>query len=150
MVLERGGVHVKSKILIAYQDDSWVKELSSLLGDVGYRIETTKVVSEIIRKVRGRDTYVVLLDDKMEEIKAFDLVPLFKKINSRVQIIVISSEESIGGVKRLRDAGIFYQAMKPVDLEEIRSAVACAFEKIEREQPREVFIPFLIPERVPA
>jgi DNA-binding NtrC family response regulator len=141
---------VRSKILIAYQDDSWVKELSCLLSDAGYRIETTKVVSETIRKVRGRDTYVVLLDDKMEEIKAFDLVPLFKKINPRVQIIVISSEESIGGVKRLRGAGIFYQAMKPVDLEEIRSAVACAFEKIEREQPREAFIPFLIPGRVPA
>ena len=141
---------MRSKILIAYQDDSWVKELSSLLNDTGYRIETTKVVSEIIRKVRGRDTYVVLLDDKMEEIKACDLVPLFKKINPRVQINVISSEESIGGVKRLRDAGIFYQAMKPVDLEEIRSAVACAFEKIEREQPREAFIPFLIPGGVPA
>jgi len=141
---------VRSKILIAYQDESWVKELSGLLGDAGYRIETTKVVSEIIRKVRGRDTYVVLLDDKMEEIKAFDLVPLFKKINPRVQIIVISSEESIGGVKRLRDAGIFYQAMKPVDVEEIRSAVACAFEKIEREQPREAFIPFMIPGGVPA
>jgi DNA-binding NtrC family response regulator len=141
---------VRSKILIAYQDDSWVKELSNLLSDTGYRIETTKVVSEIIRKVRGSDTCVVLLDDKMEEIKACDLVPLFKKINPRVQIIVISAEESIGWVKRLRDGGIFYQAMKPVDLEEIRSAVACAFEKIEREQPREAFVPFLIPGRVPA
>jgi DNA-binding NtrC family response regulator len=141
---------VRPKVLIAYQDESWVKEISSLLGDAGYRIESTKMVSEMIRKVRGRDSCVVLLDDKMEEIKACDLVPLFKKINPRVQIIVISSEESIGWVKRLRDGGIFYQAMKPVDLEEIRSAVACAFEKIEREQPRETFIPFLIPGRVPA
>ncbi len=142
---------MKSKvILIAYQDDSWVKALSNLLNTKGYRIETTKVVSEVLRKVRGRDIYVVLLDDEMEEIKACDLVPLFKKMNPRVQIIVISSEESVGSVKRLRDAGIFYQAMKPVDLEEIRSAVACAFEKIEREQPREAFFPFLIPGRVPA
>ncbi|OGP86713.1 MAG: hypothetical protein A2156_04415 [Deltaproteobacteria bacterium RBG_16_48_10] len=137
-------------VLIAYQDDSWVKLLSNLLKNMGHRVETTKVVSEIIRKVRGRDIHVVLLDDKMEEIKACDLVPLFKKVNPRVQIIVISSEESIGLVKRLRDAGIFYQAMKPIDLEEIRTAVTCAFEKIEREQPREAFIPFLIPGRVPA
>jgi len=107
-------------------------------------------VSDVLRRVRGRDMSVVLLDDAMEEIKACDLVPLFKKMNPRVQIIVISSEESVGLAKRLRDAGIFYQAMKPVDLEEIRSAVACAFEKIEREQPREVFFPFLIPGRVPA
>jgi DNA-binding NtrC family response regulator len=142
---------VRSKvILIAYQDDSWVKALSNLLNTKGYRIETTKVVSEVLRKVRGRDSYVVLLDDEMEEINACDLVPLFKKMNPRVPIIVISSQESVGLVKRLRDAGIFYQAMKPVDLEEIRSAVACAFEKIEREQPREAFFPFLIPGRVPA
>ncbi len=137
-------------ILIAYQDDSWVQPISDLLNNRGYRIETTKAVSEILRKVRGRDIQVVLLDDQMEEIKACDLVPLFKKMNPRVQIIVISSDESIGLAKRLRDAGIFYQAMKPVDLEEIRTAVACAFEKIEREQPREVFFSFLIPGRVPA
>jgi hypothetical protein len=40
--------------------------------------------------------------------------------------------------------------MKPVDLEEIKSAVECAFEKIERESLKEGFFPFLIPGRVPA
>jgi len=142
---------MKSKIvLMAYQDDSWVKSLSPVFCNMGYRVETTKVVSEIIRKVRGKDIYVVLLDDEVEGVKAFDLVPLFKKLSPRVQIIVISSEESIGLAKRLRGAGIFYQAMKPVEIEEIRSAVACAFEKIEREQPEGWFMPFLIPGRVPA
>jgi hypothetical protein len=53
-------------------------------------------------------------------------------------------------VRRLRGAGIFYQAMKPVDLEEIRSAVECAFEKIERENLKEGFFSFLIPQMVPA
>jgi DNA-binding NarL/FixJ family response regulator len=76
---------------------------------------------------------------------------LLKNINSKIQIVVISSEESIGLVKRLRGAGIFYQAMKPVDLGEIKSAVECAFQKIERENlKREGFFPFLIPRRVPA
>ena len=137
-------------VVIAYQDDSWVKDLLNSLNGGGYRVETIKTVSEVIRKVRGRDACIVLLDDRMEEVKACDLVPLFKKINPRVQIIVISVEEPIGWVKRLRDGGIFYQAMKPVDLEEIRSAVACAFDKIEREQPREVLVPFLVPGSVPA
>jgi hypothetical protein len=40
--------------------------------------------------------------------------------------------------------------MKPVDLEEIKSAVECAFDKIERETSKEGFFPFLIPRRVPA
>jgi DNA-binding NtrC family response regulator len=118
---------------------------------MGYRVETAKLVSEMIRKVRKGNIHVVLLDDEMEGVKACDLVPLLKlKKDDKIQVIVISSEASLGLVKRLRGAGIFYQAMKPVDMEEIKSAVECAFEKIERENLREGFFPFLIPGRVPA
>jgi len=52
-------------------------------------------------------------------------------------------------VKRLRRAGIFYQAMNPVDLEEIGAAVGCAFEKVERENPKESFFSLFTPEWVP-
>ena len=142
---------MKSKtILIAYQDDLGTRSLSTFFHGIGYRVETAKMVSEMIRKVRNGKINVALLDDEIEGVKACDLVPLFKKINEKIQVIVISSETSIGLVKRLRGAGIFYQAMKPFDLEEIRSAVECAFEKIERENLKEGFFPFLIPRRVPA
>jgi len=143
---------MKSKtILIAYQDDLWAKSLSTFFHGIGYRVEMAKMVSEMIRKVRKGNIHVVLLDDEIEGVKACDLVPLFKKMDDKIQVIVISSEVSLGLVKRLRGAVIFYQAMKPVDLEEIKSAVECAFEKIERENlKKEGFFPFLIPRRVPA
>jgi len=138
-------------ILIAYQDDLWAKSLSTFFHGIGYRVEMAKMVSEMIRKVRKGNIHVVLLDDEIEGVKACDLVPLFKKMDDKIQVIVISSEVSLGLVKRLRGAVIFYQAMKPVDLEEIKSAVECAFEKIERENiKQEGFFPFLIPRRVPA
>jgi DNA-binding NtrC family response regulator len=146
----RGEMIMKKTILIAYQDDLWAKSLSTFFHGIGYKVEMAKVVSDMIRKVRNGHLHVVLLDDEIEGVKACDLVPLFKKINEKIQIIVISSEVSLGLVKRLRGAGIFYQAMKPVDLEEIKSAVECAFEKIERENLKEGFFPFLIPRRVPA
>ncbi len=142
---------MKSKtILIGYQDDLWAKSLSAFFHGIGYRVETAKMVSEMIRKVRKGSIHVVLLDDEMEEVKACDLVPLFKKMGDKIQVIVIASDLSLGLVKRLREAGIFYQAMKPVDPEEIKSAVECAFEKIERENLKEGFFPFLIPRRVSA
>ena len=136
-------------ILIAYQDDLWARSLATDFHRMGYRVETARLVSDMIRRMRNGSTQVLLLDDELEGVKACDLVPVFKKINSRVQVIVISSEESIGEVKRLRGAGIFYQAMKPVDLEEIRSAVVCAFEKIEIENVKEGFLSFLVPSMVP-
>ena len=142
---------MKSKtMLIAYQDDLGAKSLSTFFHGMDYRVETAKVVSEMIRKVRKGNLHVVLLDDEIEGVKACDLVPLFKKMDDKIQVIVISSEASLGLVKRLRGAGIFYQAMKPFDLEEIKSAVKCAFEKIERESLKEEFFPFLVPGRVPA
>ena len=142
---------MKSKtILIAYQDDLWSQSLSASFDGMGYRVETIKAVSEVIRKIRRENIQVILIDDEIDGVKAHDIIPLLKNINAKIQIIVISSEGSIGLAKRLRGAGIFYQAMKPIDLQEVKSAVECAFEKIERENLREGFFPFLIPGEVPA
>ncbi len=137
-------------LLIAYQDDLWTRSLYTFLQGMGYKVETARAMSEMIRRIRKGNIHVILIDDEIEGVKACDVVPLLKHINPRIQIIVISSEESIGLVKRLRGAGIFYQAMKPVDLGEIKSAVECAFGKIERESTKEGFFSFLIPEMAPA
>ncbi len=142
---------MKSKtILIAYQDDFWVRSLSTFFHGMGYRVEVAKVVSDVIRRVRTGKIRVVLLDDAIEGVKACDIVPLLKNISPRVQVIMISSEGSLNLVRRLRGAGIFYQAMKPTDLEEIRSAVECAFEKVERENIKEESFLLFTPELVPA
>ena len=131
---------MKSKrVLIAYQDDPWVQSFSRFFHGTGCRVETAKGLSDLVRSVRGGAVDVVILDDEMEGVKACELVPLIKKVNGTAQVIVISSEESLGPVRRLRGTGIFYQAMKPVDSEEIRSAVECAFDKIERENLRPFF-----------
>ena len=140
---------MKSKsILIAYADEQRDTSLRTFFEDLGFRVEEAGGVSEIIRKVRKGNIHVILLDDEIDGIKAYDLVPLLKT-NPRVQVIVLSSEESLSVVRRLRGAGIFYHAMKPVDPEEIRSAVECAFEKIERESLREEGVFFMVPEMVP-
>ena len=142
---------MKSKtILIAYQDDLANRSLSTFFHGMGYKVEITKVMSEIIRRIRKGNIHVILIDDEIEGVKACDVVPLLKNINPKIQIIVISSEESIGLVRRLRGAGIFYQAMKPVDFGEVKSAVECAFEKIEREKPKEGIFFFPFPEKAPA
>jgi len=138
------------KILIAFQDDLRTRSLSTFFHGMGYRVETAKIVSELIRRVRNGNIHVILLDEEVEGVKACDLVPLLKKINDKCQIIAVSSEVPLKQAKRLREGGIFYQAMKPLDLEEIRSAVECASEKIDRESPKEGFFPFLIPSEVPA
>ena len=137
-------------ILVVYQDELWARSMTTFFHGAGYRVETARVVSEMIRRVRSGGAHVVLLDEEIEGVRACDLVPLLKKIDPGLQVIVITSEEPLGLVKRLRGAGIFYQAMKPVDMEELKSAVECAYEKIDRENLRERVFPLWVPRRVPA
>ena len=140
---------MKSKtILIAYNDDLWARSLCTYFHGMGYRVEMVRVLSQMIRRVVNGNIHVLLLDDEVEGVRASELVSVLKRINRRVQVIVISSEESLGVVRRLRGAGIFYQAMKPVDLVELKSAVESAFEKIERESFREGLFSFFVPSRV--
>ncbi len=140
----------KKKILIAYQDDLWVRSLATYFHGLGYQVEIVKILSEMLKKVKNGHYQVILLDDEIEGLKASDVVPLLKKVNGKIQVIMISSEASLRFARMLRGAGIFYQAMKPVDMEEIRSAVECAFEKIDRENEKEGFFSFLLPKLAPA
>ena len=136
---------MKRTILISNRDDREIDSLSVFFRKMGYRVETAKRLVDVLDKVGSINIHVLLLDDEIEDVKAWDLIPLVKKMNPWLQVIMISSEESIDWVRRLRGAGIFYQAMKPVDMEEIKSAVACALEKIEKENLREGFFSLYIP-----
>jgi DNA-binding NtrC family response regulator len=110
----------------------------------------TRALSEMIRRVRNGRAQVILLDDELEGVKAYDVVPLLKRITMKIPVIAVSSQDSLDGARRLRSPGIFYQAMKPIDLEEIGSAVECAFEKIKRESLKEELFAFLMPGSIPA
>jgi len=115
------------KIIITFRDDRVVR----CLAEIGYRIVTVVSVSDALKMAKHTD--VVLMGDELDGVQTYDLVPVFKSINDEIQVIVASSS-GVGFVRRLRKAGIFYHTTKPVDLEELKSAVECAFEKIEKEK----------------
>jgi len=76
---------------------------------------------------------VVLLGSEFDELTAADLIPLLKKCNRRLTIILVSADTSLPLIRKLRSEGIFYHALKPVngeDKEELRKAVECAFENL--------------------
>jgi len=143
-----GGVPMKSRtILIGYKDDLSAGSLCAYFHGMGYRVEMASVLSEMIRRVVNGNIHVVLLDDEVDGVRAWKLVSLLKRINKRVQVVLISSEESLAVVRQLRWAGIFYQAMKPVDFGELKSAVESAFKKVQRESFREGLFSFFVPSR---
>lgn len=117
-------------LLIADGDIDSRKRMAQLFIDVGYNVTVTNSVATTLYGILKKTAQVVLLSSEFDEFSATDLIPLLKKCDRNVNVILVSNEESLTQIRKARRAGIFYHALKPVkpeDGEEIRQVVRCAF-----------------------
>ena len=133
--LEEKGMEEKI-ILIASEDEPFGEYLYHQLSDPGWGISRSRVVSDLLRKVRSGKVDVLLLDSNLEGIPCYDLIALLKKTNSRLPIIALAEDSSLEMSKRVRHEGIFFLAMKPIDAAEIRTAVGDAIKMLNQQEQR--------------
>ncbi len=108
------------------------EQMKKLFAEEGYQIKLANSVVEILRDALKNRTQVLLLGMEFDNMLAIELIPLLKKCNRDLMIILVSDEDSLPLLRKVRGEGIFYHALRPVtpeDLEELRLAVHCAFEK---------------------
>lgn len=120
-------------VLIADSDVDARKQMADLFIEAGYNVMVTNTAANAIYGILKKTAQVVLLGNQFDDFNAGDLVPLLKKCNRDLTIILISDNTSLPLIRKLRKEGIFYHALKPVqpeDREEIRQAVQCAFDTI--------------------
>ncbi|MGD0845297.1 MAG: response regulator [Geobacteraceae bacterium] len=120
-------------LLIAHQDVECRKQMAELFIEAGYNVIVTNSAADALNGILKKSVQVVLLGSEFDELTAADLIPLLKKCNRRLTIILVSADTSLPLIRKLRSEGIFYHALKPVngeDKEELRKAVACAFENL--------------------
>lgn len=120
-----------SLLLIAEDDANTRREVAELFNESDYEVVAPDSVIGVLRDVLKKDARVVLLGSEFDGMAASDLIPLLKQCNRNLTIILMSREESLGVLRKLRKQGIFYHALMPVspdDKEELLTAVQCAFE----------------------
>lgn len=103
-----------------------------LLSSKGYEVKTTDSASDLIREVE-RTTGIIVLDAELSGMKAYEMIPLMKRINPKLPIIVMSASGSVELAQKIRNEGIFFYAMKPIDVDEIEMVVESAFKKLAQE-----------------
>jgi len=121
------------EILIVDEDKDSRNRLAEIFVDEGYDVTLTSSVASALCGVLKKTAQVVVLGSKTDEMDAADIIPLLKQCKRNLPIILIASDTSIGLLRKLRGAGVFYHAMKPLDTEdceEIRQAVHCAFKNL--------------------
>ena len=117
-------------ILIADTDKDMRQWMAELLDKEGYAVTVTDTVANMLQGILKKIARVVLLGSKFDDMSAFDLIPLLKKCNRKLEIILVSDELSLPLMRKAHSEGIFYCALKPArpeDTEDIRQAVQCAF-----------------------
>jgi DNA-binding NtrC family response regulator len=120
------------KILIADRDMKARKEMAVFFENSHFEVETTASAAYAIAKIVQKQEPIVILGDSFEEkIASVDVIALMRKCNKNLRIILVSDDSSLETLKRIREDGIFYHALRPHSLEdneELRSVVECAAE----------------------
>lgn len=126
-----------SGLLIADNDIDSRARLAHLFVESGYDVTATGSLVSALRGIIKKTAQVVLLSSEFDEVHASELIPLMKKCNRNLAIILVADEISLPLLRKARRAGIFYHALKPAraeDREEIREAVRCAFNNLAHDQ----------------
>ena len=125
-------------LLIADEDVQTRESMTQLFDGTEYEVVAASSVDVVLRDVLRKEARVILLGNTFDNISAGDLIPILRKCNQNLTIILISNEESLPLLRKFRREGIFYHALKPSaseDREELLQAVRCAFENVTGESP---------------
>ncbi len=118
------------KILIVDKDPKARQQLADFFEESNYQVDTSGSAAYLVAHIIQKHQPIVLLGSSFEEkISPAEVVSLLRECNKNLNIILVSDENSPEMLRRVREKGIFYHALKPQsreDKEELRSVVECA------------------------
>lgn len=113
--------------------------MAGILKEAGYDVRMTDSAAVALRDTLKRSAEVVLLGSELDEVTAAELIPLLKRCNRELSIILVADEVPLPLIRRVRREGIFYHVLKPLqaeDREELCTAVKCAFARLAARASR--------------
>ncbi len=127
------------ELLIADKDADACNRMADIFTEAGYDVTVENSALNVLYDILKGKAEVLLLGSELNDVKAGDLVPLLKKCNRNLVIILVADDTPLSLIRKFRKEGIFYHALKPVepeDRKEIREVVECAFKNLINARPR--------------
>lgn len=137
----------RRRILIVDPDTKAAPELSSLFIKEGYDVEISGGIRKAAERVKDVGFDCVIMDVNLPEMKGYEAVSILKAIDSKVQIIMTASKNTLELEEKVRKQDILYYYIKSFDPEELKEAVRDVFTKQgkvkkvrEMDKPQKVLV----------
>jgi DNA-binding response OmpR family regulator len=122
---------VQPRILLAGSNSDQMVAICQSLFSEGYQVTTVDSRGELFGKLKAGQAEVLILGVDVLGTKAHELIAQIRRLGCRIPVIVASADPSVELAQKLREIGIFFYLMEPLDSEEVRSAVRDAVRKAE-------------------
>ncbi|MDL1966192.1 MAG: response regulator, partial [Candidatus Desulfofervidus auxilii] len=142
------------KIKIAVVDDEEIvcKRLKKVLEKEGYEVETFLDGETALGKISSHQFHLVILDLKLPKLDGLQVLEQIKAVSPETEVIMITAYGSIESAIEATKMGAFHYITKPIKLDEFRTLVHKAKEKIflvsENKQLKETLARYTFTELV--
>ena len=109
-------VVMKIRILIVDDEETIRLSLEEALKDLGYSISTAATGHIALEKVKEYKPQIVFLDMRLAGENGLDILPKIKKIDKKVEVIIMTAYGDINTAVKAIKLGAFDYINKPFDL----------------------------------
>jgi CheY-like chemotaxis protein len=106
-------------ILVVDDDLDTVANVSDILTDVGYDVDTACDGESALQRVRNKHYDLALLDFKMPDMDGLRLYEQIKSIQPNVAAIMITAHADNRDIRRAKDSGTWRVLRKPIDVDQL-------------------------------
>ncbi len=117
----------KPPSILVVDDDPEMRELLlDVLGNEGYEVADAKDGTEAVLALRAREFDIILMDKNMPGPSGLDLLPGFRRVCPRSQIIMMTAFGDVPSYMDAVEKGAVEYLFKPFRMEEMKAAIVKA------------------------
>jgi len=126
---KENGEKNRVRVLLVDDEEGYVNVLSNRLSKRKIDVMKAYSGSEAIQVLRKNDFDVAVVDLKMEDIDGIEVLKIFKKMDPRLEVIMLTGHGSEQAARDGIQFGAFDYLTKPCELQELVDKIREAHEK---------------------
>jgi DNA-binding NtrC family response regulator len=124
----------KIRLLLVDDEEAYVNVLANRFKRRDIDVTKTYSGTEALQAIRNQEFDVAVLDLKMEDMDGIEVLKIFKRIDPKMEVIMLTGHGSAIAAKQGIEAGAFDYLMKPCEFNDLMMKIKEAAEKRTRYQ----------------